>query len=917
MAQGRGRPATVTRKQFLSDLRAVFDDSYHELTKADSGHNPYSVYMDDPCGFIENELQEIVTPDLRRMLVSFRDNETTLARSANAVGKAECVDNLIPTPEGWRRIGDISAGDRVFGSDGLPIKVLKTHPQGFIPVYRITFSDGASLLCSGDHLWTVRTSSQKARGARWQTLTTLELRDRIATMSTYRHTHIPMCGAVAYPSKDLPVAPYTLGAMIGDGILSGSGVAIATSDPEVLARIERESGVEARLYSGCTYGLVDNRRGKNGLIDGLRAAGMMGKRSYEKRIPADYLIASVDQRMALLRGLMDSDGTIGKGHSATYTTTSEGLARDMVELIQSLGGTAKVRSRVTSYTHNGEKRTGRVSYRLGIKTPFCPFVLPRKAARYRPEHEMQRQAHRLVSAIEEAGSAECVCLSVDAADRLYLTSSYIVTHNTWAAARAIWWMFLSFQHEKVEIYCACAPPIDNLKNLLWKEIMSVAKKHPHLVRNCRVKSLRIEIKGDPEKFITGVAIPQSARPEEIEASFSGKHSEHLAFVFDESDGIPNPVYVGRDSCLSSQSRDRPMAARSLLLYNARKASGPVYQQEITRQGKIIQISALSHPNVVTGKDIIAGAVTRETTVRRINEWTRLRHPDEDIAERFRFTPPQFLVGHVARGLDGLDYAPLSSQERVITDDRFFYMVLAEYPPAGGNRLIHDDWIDAAVDRWKLYVAERGMNPPDCRPILGMDTADEGDDENVIFKRYEFGEASFVSMPITFSGLDADLVAMRAAEVAESSNASYMFIDATSFGRGVAPRVRKATKGKTKARGIHFSTAPTKSCEEGDFYMIRDQMYWSLRQWLERDPTSMLPNDPKLLEELRTPGFDHSKKGKVYITAKDVLKKVLGRSPDRMEALIMTFYPTRGLTRLPIPTVRTGVSRQIGDTRRYY
>ena len=303
--------------------------------------------------------------------------------------------------------------------------------------------------------------------------------------------------------------------------------------------------------------------------------------------------------------------------------------------------------------------------------------------------------------------------------------------KTYSAAALAVWFYSVFPD--AQVYLTAAPPIENLKKLLWGKIATIARKKPTLFGGHQL--MELAILRHKESFIMGVTIPTTGTKEEREAKFSGKHAPHLLFIVDEGDGVPDEVYKGIESCMSGGM------ARLLILFNPRVKAGPVWEKEEKGQANVVEMSAFSHPNVITGEDVIPGAVSREITVRRIHQWTRPLAGGEVIDDNC-FEVPEFLIGHVATALDGKQYPPLQGGWRKVTDPAFFYMVLGIYPSQAVKQLISESWITAARKRWDEYVAAHGEIPPkDERPIMGLDLAEYGTDYNVACLRYK--ETGFV------------------------------------------------------------------------------------------------------------------------------------------------------------------------------
>jgi len=442
--------------------------------------------------------------------------------------------------------------------------------------------------------------------------------------------------------------------------------------------------------------------------------------------------------------------------------------------------------------------------------------------------------------------------------------------KTWAAARVACWWFKCFQESQV--YTSAAPPEGNLKRLLWGEINSLTEKHPDLFKNETVTTLNIS--RSAQCFIAGVTIPVSGSEAIREAKFSGKHSPNLLFIIDEGDAVPDEVYRGIESCSSGGH------ARLLVMFNPRAEVGEAYRMIRDGRANVIKLSAFSHPNVVKGADIIPGAVNRQTTVRRLNEWTRPLKPDESRDSEC-FTLPKYLNGAVATSQSGMDYPPLKAGKYVITNPAFSYMVLGEYPAQGSNKLISREWISAARARWDGYVQQSGETPPQyTQAVAGLDVSEFGTDANCLVFRY----GGFVSRIISWSGLDINETAIKAAKLCKEKGASPVNVD--SIGVGAAVPGQMSGQG-VAAVGVKTSYKATQSCDVGEFNKLRDELWWLIREWLRTDPGAMLPPDELLLEELLTPTYE-VENGKIRIMKKKVMRELLKRSPDRADALVLTF-----------------------------
>lgn len=362
---------------------------------------------------------------------------TVLMVMATGLGKAQPLSEPVLTPTGWVEMGDISPGDFVITQSGFRTKVKAIFPQGKKLVYRIRFSDGTETRCCSDHLWNVQTKSQKHRTGKYETKKTEDLIGDLRDGSGDSKWFIPLTNPVHFEQREVPIDPYLLGVLLGDGGLRRQ-IVVSSIDEFILNRVEDTlpESHSMRKSGGCDWVIKANTkikgRGHVGYLKStLQSLGLHGKYSHEKHIPGIYLRNSVSVRLSILRGLMDTDGTVNRSdRHAEFTTTSKRLADDVCEIVRSLGGSTCVRERKpTSYTHNGAKRLGRVSYRVRVSLQgICPFLLPRKASLY-AGFRKQGQTKAIV-AIEPDGFDDCQCISVEDPSGLYLTRDYIVTHNT-------------------------------------------------------------------------------------------------------------------------------------------------------------------------------------------------------------------------------------------------------------------------------------------------------------------------------------------------------------------------------------------------------------------------------------------------------------------------------------------------------
>ncbi|CAH9012234.1 putative DNA helicase [Vibrio phage 424E50-1] len=344
-------------------------------------------------------------------------------------GKAQPIFCTVQTPRGEVSIGSLSVGDAIFSVDGTITKVTGVYPQGKKDTYKITFRDETFTYCCGEHLWEVSKATWKVPSKVLKTKDILS--DKIISNQGNMQFKIPLCSPVQYPPKDYFLAPYLLGALLGDGALAGNSIRYSyhkndTFIVDKLSTLLPSNYIVGAIKETSTNGLqvginCEDSTNQNHMLIALRNLGLDVK-SGERFIPKNYLMGSENQRWELLRGLMDSDGSCTKNRTS-FSTTSYQMKEDICTLVQSLGGTAIPR---TYYRH--DKSYGE-EYHINIKVFENPFSLPRKAEEWSPSKK--NPPSRYIKSIEKLDlEVEQVCISVDHPRKLYLTDNFIVTHNT-------------------------------------------------------------------------------------------------------------------------------------------------------------------------------------------------------------------------------------------------------------------------------------------------------------------------------------------------------------------------------------------------------------------------------------------------------------------------------------------------------
>lgn len=444
------------KESFEKWARGAQDSIKENLTKA---------YNDKHNGFVKRvyDGQHLTMPWVSKEFELYPSKKNVVWRAisdrrvlvAHGVGggKAQPLDARILTPTGWKLMGEIKVGDEVIAGDGSATAVTGVFPQGEKDIFRVSMSDGASTETCGEHLWLThtyysRSKAQEAKrlGKQWEcgkpeVRTLDEIRNtlhgrNVGGREAVNHS-IPMVGAAQFALQPVPLSPYFVGVLIGDGSLTQGTPSFSKPDKEIADKVAAElpDGVSMRRVAAggkCDQWTFTTPRGApNPVTDALRALNLQGTHSHERFVPDCYKWNGPDVRLAVLQGLMDTDGWADKrGTSLHFSTSSRRLADDMAFLVQSLGGTASIRVKHPTFTHLGEKKQGRPAYSMTISLPEGTeaFRLARKASVVVPKTKYPPR--RYITAVEPVGKKLAQCISVAHPSHLYVTDDFIVTHNT-------------------------------------------------------------------------------------------------------------------------------------------------------------------------------------------------------------------------------------------------------------------------------------------------------------------------------------------------------------------------------------------------------------------------------------------------------------------------------------------------------
>ena len=422
-------------------------------------------------------------------------------------GKALALDTLVATPNGFTTIGEIQVGDSVIGADGKPARVVLKSPVFHgRDCFEVEFSTGERVVCDADHLWV--TDSHRDR---WNTLTeakklgrsslscptaktTREIADTLTTPSgslLINNHRTELCGALDLPDAELPLSPYALGLWLGDGNSANPRITTGINDAESLVGLLRSHGEAAHIChypSGSptvvTIVLSSGPGERSDFGKALKKLGLLNN----KHIPVAFLRGSIAQRLALLQGLMDSDGEVNsKASSCIYSTTSPRLRDDVRELVNSLGFKSAISEKIARV---GGKDCGLCwSVRFTAFSDIPVASLPRKANRQqtKPTEETRiRSSRRQIVAVRPVASVPTQCISVTSRTRQFLVSrSLIPTHNTTVAAAMMLVAVLLNRRPRAE-FMLIAPTLE-VADLAFRQAVGMIESDPVLMGKFHIR----------------------------------------------------------------------------------------------------------------------------------------------------------------------------------------------------------------------------------------------------------------------------------------------------------------------------------------------------------------------------------------------------------------------------------------------
>lgn len=358
------------------------------------------------------------------------------------LGKEQPLSSKVLTPEGYLPMSKMKVGTTVLDGAGNPCKVTGVFPQGYKKVYKINFSDNTYIRVGEEHLNQFELHNGYNQGE--VTITTKELIYGLSKGLKY-WCLLPTCELKC--NIPLLIDPYLLGVLIGDGCLgSNRSMSVTLAEEDVKLKVERKLnaiGCELVHRNKFDYYITSSAKLREQL-----ATLMLRCNSADKHIPYEYLFSSVEDRVQLLQGLFDTDGTVqvnkkrkteghaqGGGCSFSYSTVSKHLSDDFAFLVRSLGLVDRVSEREAKYSVKGTVKITGTDYRHFLKVPNgFPIASSKKHLSRITDRQLNSPVRKVISVVED-GFEECQCIMVDSSLHTYITDNVTVTHNTLTAIR--------------------------------------------------------------------------------------------------------------------------------------------------------------------------------------------------------------------------------------------------------------------------------------------------------------------------------------------------------------------------------------------------------------------------------------------------------------------------------------------------
>ncbi len=813
-------------------------------------------------------------------------------------GKGLLNSEKIATPFGYREVGKLKRGDVVLAADGSHTKITGVYPQLLQKVFKVSFSDGASLVTDAAHRWNysvARKGKWRKSGLAWKVDNTEGL---MGLMQKGHRVLIPLVSPLKftktyrYDPQTLP--PYLLGVMLGDGSMTANNLSITSADAatmDIIYAATDESEWSLYTSEGRCNHYYPRGRTRLEIISALTKLSLFGKTSVNKFVPECYKWGTIKDRTCLLQGLMDTDGTVDKEGKAYFTSISERLAKDVRWLVTSLGGRATITSRIPVCTNGANGVTeGKRAYTCYIRMPDNKvlFQLTRKRDRAGEYNGGGKTLKRRITSIEPCGEAETTCISVEHPSSLFIAGEdLIVSHNT----DLIVGVSLT-QH---------------LKSIIYR----------------REGTQQVEIIRRTKAILSGCPYQGPGMDKII--TFTDAHKIERVLEFGAvKDPDDTEKYQGRPHDLKAFDEITHFLKTQYIYLNGWKRSAVVGQQVRTictgnpptrPEGRWVNHywgPWLNRDHPLYKKVEPGELVWYWTNDEGEEQYTLHPEPMEiEVAGIIKTVMPKsrtFIPSSVTDNpyysetgyVDQLNSLPEPLRSMLLHGD---FQMAAEDDP---YQVIPTDWIDQSMDRWKTYKDKHESDPLGPMDSMGLDCARGGRDSSVAVRRYG---RFFDTVDVWPGRMTPDGPTLAGLAMGIRRNDAPIHVDVIGIGSSVYDFLRESGAHVVPINGAegYHGTDLSGNLRFANF---RAWMIWSMRETL--DPKNglniMLPPDDDLRADLASYQFKLGTSG-ILIEDKQQIHKRIGRSPDKGDAVCYASIhtPKRDMTVTP-----TGATQNVGE-----
>lgn len=393
-------------------------------------------------------------PFQRDSLRMFRDHQKSIMNCSRQVGKALELETPIPTPTGWTTMGKLTDGDTVYDETGNPCNVVKAHDiMSDRECYKLTFDNGEEIVADEGHLWFTQTHTDRGQRSKDKVrLGSVKTTKAIFDTQLYGNAKpLPnhrikrsidgVCGSV----QNLSIDPYLLGMWLGDGHSGAARISVGKEDIDQFKKVITWNNISVNEDKRGVYYVGFLKENGNYFTHLLKGENLFNN----KHIPNIYKLSSRSQRLELLKGLMDTEGTV-RSHNGgcEISLSNKKLVDDVYELILSLGYKATFKEKTMSNPNHSRH------YRINFKPHDIVFKYDRKREKQTlpfDGHDNRINYH-YITKVEKVDSVPVRCISVDSKNNLFMCGkTYIPSHNTTLMTIYALWLVTLYDWQHIVI----------------------------------------------------------------------------------------------------------------------------------------------------------------------------------------------------------------------------------------------------------------------------------------------------------------------------------------------------------------------------------------------------------------------------------------------------------------------------------